>query len=433
MKYFSISLSMAAWDHNTQKEETLITTATGLYFLGHLPEGSPCRAIIRANHADLQGHHCPLSSNTRVTQGVTTLENHHDRAGCPLRTKSCNALVRQSDYNQEKQNDGMLDEQNYGGKEYSEERKDQHGPCMENMEIPHTQPQHRLYNATATLTADPLHKTGSSQESEQPCGNTQEGETGAMKTWFALKETNQHQPMVYGEHSKSITGNKGAPLIVFLLLHLFTLYEHMTAHHFPDPFTPQQRLQSPQFGYSPCETNSGKNPTAWSYAHHATALEISERLREQVLDGKVHGEKAYNGLISTLTGPIPPTCVPHMLTITTLPITAMTHSYTYKEQALRILQLHDWWNTHIMWWIDVICNAFPKDLSKLYKLYGLLIWPYTIKEIISELWGPLIVFVNSPEAIPTLAEWQPQPEAPSPWAANTGNWGAAWGEGMEPW
>jgi hypothetical protein len=38
-----------------------------------------------------------------------------------------------------------------------------------------------------------------------------------------------------------------------------------------------------------------------------------------------------------------------------------------------------------MWWIDVICNAFPKDLSKLYKLYGLLIWPYTIKEIISEL------------------------------------------------
>jgi hypothetical protein len=35
--------------------------------------------------------------------------------------------------------------------------------------------------------------------------------------------------------------------------------------------------------------------------------------------------------------------------------------------------------------IDVICNTFPEDLSKLYKLYGLLIWPYTIEEIVCHL------------------------------------------------
>jgi hypothetical protein len=46
---------------------------------------------------------------------------------------------------------------------------------------------------------------------------------------------------------------------------------------------------------------------------------------------------------------------------------------------------------------------------------------------------PLVIFPNSPEAIPTPAEWQPQPEAPNPWEENTGNWGAAWGEGAEPW
>jgi hypothetical protein len=34
---------------------------------------------------------------------------------------------------------------------------------------------------------------------------------------------------------------------------------------------------------------------------------------------------------------------------------------------------------------------------------------------------PLVIFPNLPEAIPTLAEWQPQPEAPNPWAANAGN------------
>jgi hypothetical protein len=69
------------------------------------------------------------------------------------------------------------------------------------------------------------------------------------------------------------------------------------------------------------------------------------------------------------------------------------------------------------------------NLSLLYKLYGLLIWPYTLEKIISKLQKPLIIFVNSLEAILTPAEWQPQLEAPNPWAANTGNWGAAWSLG----
>jgi hypothetical protein len=174
------------------------------------------------------------------------LENHYDRAGCPFRTKSCNALVKWSDYDQEKENDAILDKQNYAGKEYSEGRKDQHNPHMENMETPHTQ--RCPHNTTATLTADLLCKTGSSQESKQPCGNTQEGKTGTTEARFALKEINQHQPMVYGGRSESIIGNKGVPLIVCLLLHLFTLYKCMTAYHFSDPFTPQQKPQIPQFG-----------------------------------------------------------------------------------------------------------------------------------------------------------------------------------------
>jgi hypothetical protein len=111
----------------------------------------------------------------------------------------------------------------------------------------------------------------------------------------------------------------------------------------------------------------------------------------------------------------------------------MIHSYTYKEQVLRILQSHAQWNACIIQKIDMIRNTFPEDLSELYELYGLLIWPYTIEEIVHHLQTPLIIFPNTPEAIPTLVEWQPQPEAPDPWAANAGNWGAAWGEGSEPW
>jgi hypothetical protein len=83
--------------------------------------------------------------------------------------------------------------------------------------------------------------------------------------------------------------------------------------------------------------------------------------------------------------------------------------------------------------IDTIRNTLPEDLSELYELYSLLIWPYTIEEIICHLRTPLIIFPNTPETIPTLVEWQPQPEGPHPWAANAGNWGAAWGEGVEPW
>jgi hypothetical protein len=151
-----------------------------------------------------------------------------------------------------------------------------------------------------------------------------------------------------------------------------------------------------------------------------------------VLNGKVYGEKAYNSPISTPTGPIPPTHTLHTL-ITTTSLIIMMCSYTYEEQALRILQSHKQWNAHIMQKINAIWNTFPEDLSELYELYGLLIWPYTIEEIVWDLWKPPIMLPNAPEAIPTLAEWQPQPEAPDPWVANAGNWGAAWREGMEPW
>ena len=55
-----------------------------------------------------------------------------------------------------------------------------------------------------------------------------------------------------------------------------------------------------------------------------------------------------------------------------------------------------------MWQIDTICNTFLKDLGELYELYGLLIWPYTIEEIVYHLQMPLIIFPNAPEAVPTL-------------------------------
>jgi hypothetical protein len=89
------------------------------------------------NYADLQSHCCPPRTDTRVKQGVTILEDHHDRAGCPLRTKSCDALVKWLNYNQGKENDIMLDEQNYGREEYSRGKKDQYD--MENVETPHNQ------------------------------------------------------------------------------------------------------------------------------------------------------------------------------------------------------------------------------------------------------------------------------------------------------
>jgi hypothetical protein len=181
--------------------------------------------------------------------------------------------------------------------------------------------------------------------------------------------------MIYGGCNKSITEKKAAPLIVHLLLHLFTLYKCMTTHHLPNPFILQP-------DYLQCKINPGKDPTALPHMHTVADLEVFWQLGRQVLDGKVYGEKAYNSLISTPSGPIPPTCT---LTMTTSFITIMMHSYTYEEQAFKILQSHDWWNTCIMRQIDVICNTFPEDLSKLYKLYGLLIWPYTIEEIVCHL------------------------------------------------
>jgi hypothetical protein len=151
----------------------------------------------------LQSHCHPQRTNTRVTQGVNTLENHYDRAGCPLRTKSCNALVKWSDYDQGKGNDAMLDKQNHGEKEHLEERKDRHN--KKNIETPYTQSQQCLYDATATPTADLLCRTDSLQESKQPHGNTQEGETGTVKTQLTLRRTDQRQPMVYSGQSKGTT------------------------------------------------------------------------------------------------------------------------------------------------------------------------------------------------------------------------------------
>jgi hypothetical protein len=159
----------------------------------------------------------------------------------------------------------MLDERNYGGREHSEERKDQHN--MENTEAPHTHSQQCLHDTTATLTADPLCRTDSLLESKQPHGNTQEGETGAMRIWFALKETNQRQPMVYGRHSESITGNKAVPLIVLLLLHLFTLYECMTTCCPFNSFTLQP-------DYLQFRNNPGKNPTTLPSTHNMADLEV---------------------------------------------------------------------------------------------------------------------------------------------------------------
>jgi hypothetical protein len=210
-----------------------------------------------------------------------------------------------------------------------EERKDQHK--MENKETPHAQSQQCLCNTTATQMTDLLCRTDSHQESKQPCGNTQEGETGTMKTWLTLKETNQRQPMIYGGCNKSITEKKAAPLIVHLLLHLFTLYKCMTTHHLPNPFILQP-------DYLQCKINPGKDPTALPHMHTVADLEVFWQLGRQVLDGKVYGEKAYNSLISTPSGLIPPTCT---LTMTTSFITIMMHSYTYEEQAFKILQSHD--------------------------------------------------------------------------------------------
>ena len=140
--------------------------------------------------------------------------------------------------------------------------------------------------------------------------------------------------MAYDGCDKNITGNKGAPLIVYLLLHLFTLYECMTAHHPSNTFIPQP-------DYWQCKSNSGKDPAALSHTHTVVDLDVFWQSRKQVLDGKVHGEKAYKSLISTPTGPTPPAHILHMLTTTTSPIITMMRSCTYEEQVLKILQSHD--------------------------------------------------------------------------------------------
>jgi hypothetical protein len=163
--------------------------------LGGPENTSPTRDGYRTSHC------CPQRTDTRVTWDVTILENHYDRAGCPLRMKNCNALVKWSGYDQGKENKAMPDEQNHGRKEHSEGKKDQYN--MKNTEMPRTQ--QCLCNATATPTADPLCRTDPLPESEQPHGNTEEGETGAVKIWFTVRD--QRQPVIYGWHGKSITGN----------------------------------------------------------------------------------------------------------------------------------------------------------------------------------------------------------------------------------
>jgi hypothetical protein len=72
-------------------------------------------------------------------------------------------LIKRLGYDQGEENNAMLDEQNYGRREHLEEKKDQH-----NMEMLCAQSQRCLCNATATLTADPLCRTDSLPESEQP-------------------------------------------------------------------------------------------------------------------------------------------------------------------------------------------------------------------------------------------------------------------------
>jgi|HubBroStandDraft_3_1064219.scaffolds.fasta_scaffold296145_1 hypothetical protein len=113
---------------------------------------------------------------------------------------------------------------------------------------------------TTAPIADPLYRTNSLLEIEQPHGSKQEGETGAEKIQFALKETNQCWPMIYGQQGESIIGNKAVPLIVHLLLHLFTPYGRMAAHCSSDLFTPQP-------DNSQWKTNSGKDSTALSCTH----------------------------------------------------------------------------------------------------------------------------------------------------------------------
>jgi hypothetical protein len=184
MNCFSVDLRRTRQGYDNQKEENLIT-ATGLYLQVHSLKGSLHETIIWANYEDLQSHCHPWRTNIRVTRGVTMLENHYNRAGCPLRTKSCDTLVKWSGYDQRKENKAMLDEQNYGEKERLEGRKDQ---C--NMETPHTQSQQRLCNTTTAPTADPLYRADSLLESKQPCGSKQGRETNAEKIWFALKEKN---------------------------------------------------------------------------------------------------------------------------------------------------------------------------------------------------------------------------------------------------
>jgi hypothetical protein len=201
---FSVDHRRARQGHDDQKEGNLITV-TGLYLWVHSLEGPLHEIIIWAVCTDLQSYHCPQRTNTRVTWDVTVLEDHYNRAGCPLKTENRNALIKQLGHDQGKGNNIMLDKQSYRRREHLEEEKGQQN--TENTETPRTQSRQCLGNITATLTADPLCRTDSLLESEQPCGNTKEGETGTVKIRFTLKERNQCQPMIYGWHNESIIGN----------------------------------------------------------------------------------------------------------------------------------------------------------------------------------------------------------------------------------
>jgi hypothetical protein len=406
MNCFSVDLRRMRQRHNNQKEESP-TTTTERYLQTHSLKRPLYEMITRVDYENSQNHCRPWRTNFRVTWDVTRLENHYNRAGCPLRTKNYDVPIERSEYDQRKENKAMPNEQNHWGKEGLEGREDRHDE--ENTKILHAQSQQYPCNTTAASIIGPLYGTDSLRESEQPRGSEPRGETDAEKIRFAL------------------IGNKVAPLIVHLLLHLFTLYERITAHHSFD-------LPTPQSGDLQRKTNPGRNPADPLRAHTVADSNVFWQSRRQILNGKFYGREAHKKRsISTPKGPTLPTHIPHTSTTTRSLITAMTRSYTYEEQALRILQLHARWNARIMRKIDTIRNTLPEDLSELYELYGLLIWPYTIEEIIRDLRTPLLIFPNEPEAIPTLAEWQPQPEGPDPWAANAGNWGAAWGEGAEPW
>jgi hypothetical protein len=123
MNCFSVDLRKMRQRHNDQKEENP-TTTTRWYLRTHSLKRPLYEMITWVDHENSQNHCRPWRTNFRVTWDVTRLENHYNRAGCPLRTKNCDAPVERSEYDQRKENKAMLNEQNHWGKECLKGRED---------------------------------------------------------------------------------------------------------------------------------------------------------------------------------------------------------------------------------------------------------------------------------------------------------------------